>query len=316
MMEKLENIVRGAESILIAGHKKPDGDCVGACIAASRYLQKIFPEKEITVYLENMPEAYDFLDAEKKLVKHTVGEKRYNLFLAIDSSTADCLGDAEKYFRQAGKTICIDHHISNVGYAMENIIEAGASSSCEVLFTLMDEAYMDREIAEALYIGMIYDTGVFRYSNTSRRTMEIAGRLMEQGIPFWEYIDKCYYQKTYTQTQLLGRALLASMRLMDGRCIVTAITRRIMEFYGAKPEDTDGIVEQMRITRGVEVAILLLETGEQEYKVSMRSNDYVDLSQVASYFGGGGHKKAAGCSMKGSIQDVLNNLTARIELQL
>ena len=89
-----------------------------------------------------------------------------------------------------------------------------------------------------------------------------------------------------------------------------------MEFYGAKPEDVDGIVEQMRITRGVEVAILLLETGEQEYKVSMRSNDYVDLSQVATYFGGGGHKKAAGCSMQGSEHDILDNLTARLRLQL
>lgn len=315
-MGKLENMVNEAGCILIAGHKRPDGDCVGACVAASRYLQKIFPEKEIAVYLENMPEAYAFLDEGQKLVKHTVEKKKYDVFLAIDSSTADCLGDAEDNFHQAKKTICIDHHISNVGYAVENIIEAEASSSCEVLFTLMDEMYLDKKIAKALYIGIIYDTGVFRYSNTSKRTMEIAGKLMEQGIPFWEYIDKCYYQRTYTQTQLLGRTLLASMCLMDGRCIVAAITRRMMEFYGAKPEDVDGIVEQMRITRGVEVAILLLETGEQEYKVSMRSNDYVDLSQVAIYFGGGGHKKAAGCSMQGSVHDVLNNLTARIELQL
>lgn len=314
-MEKLENIVKEAECILIAGHKRPDGDCIGACIAACRYLRKIFPEREIDIYLENMPEAYAFLDEGKKLVKHRI-EKKYDFFLAIDSSTADCLGDAQESFRQAAKTVCIDHHISNVGYAMVNIIEAHASSSCEVLFTLMDETYLDEKIAEALYIGLIYDTGVFRYSNTSKRTMEIAGKLMEQGIPFWEYIDKCYYQRTYTQTQLLGRTLLASMRLMDGRCIAAAITRRVMEFYEAKPEDIDGIVEQMRITRGVEVAILLLETGEQEYKVSMRSNDYVDLSQVATYFGGGGHKKAAGCSMHGSLYDVLNNLTARIELQI
>lgn len=315
-MEKLENMVKEADSILIAGHKRPDGDCTGACVAASRYLRKIFPDKEITVYLETMPETYAFLDEDRQIVKHRVEKKKYSLFLAIDSSTADCLGDAEESFHQAVKTICIDHHISNAGYAMENIIQVEASSSCEVLFTLMDEAYLDRKIAEALYIGMIYDTGVFRYSNTSRRTMEIAGKLMDQGIPFWEYIDKCYYQRTYTQIQLLGRALLTSMRLMDGRCITAAVTRRMMEFYGAKPEDIDGIVEQMRITRGVEVAILLLETGPQEYKVSMRSNDFVDVSQVAVYFGGGGHKKAAGCSLQGSVQDVLAHLMARIELQL
>ncbi|MCD7824774.1 MAG: DHHA1 domain-containing protein, partial [Clostridiaceae bacterium] len=226
------------------------------------------------------------------------------------------LGQAEKAFYQAGKTVCIDHHISNKGYAGTNYVVPGASSTCEVLYDLMNPELLDRQIAAALYIGIIFDTGVFHYSNTSKKTMEIAGRLMETGIPFWEYIDKCYYQRTYTQIQLLGRTLLASMRVMDGRCIVATITRRMMSFYEARPEDVEGIVEQMRITKGVEVAILLYELGDQEYKVSMRSNEYVDVSKAAVYFNGGGHKKAAGCVMHGSIHDVINNLTEQLELQI
>ena len=103
---------------------------------------------------------------------------------------------------------------------------------------------------------------------------------------------------------------------MDGKCIVATITRRMMEFYEAKTEDIEGIVDQLRITQGVEVAILLHEIGVQEYKVSLRSNDYIDVSKIASFFGGGGHVKAAGFTMRGSAHDVVNNITGHIESQM
>lgn len=312
----LKQIAGDADTILIAGHLRPDGDCTGACVAACRYLRNAFPEKKIDVYLETLPKKFGFLDADGVIISNEVQGERYDLFLALDSSTPDRLGDAEKIFDNAKRTFCIDHHVSNDLYAMDNLVEPSASSTCEVLFGIMDEKGITYEIAEALYIGIIFDTGVFRHSNTSRKTMEIAGKLMEKGLPFWDYIDKCFYERSYTQTQLLGRALLASMRMMDGKCICAVITRRMMEFYEAEPDDTDGIIDQLRITRGVEVAVLLHETGEQEYKVSMRSNNCIDVSKIATYFGGGGHVKAAGFSMRGSAHDVMNNITEHIELQM
>lgn len=312
----LKTIAKDAGSIMIAGHIRPDGDCVGSCISTYLYLKKIYPEKEIKVYMEHLPETFAFLDEGSQIITNTLDEKDVDLFIALDSSTTDRLGEAEPLFLRAGKTVCIDHHISNKAYAGENYIEPEASSTCEVLFGLMDETLIDREIATPLYLGIIFDSGVFRYSNTSRRTLEIAGKLIETGIPFWDYIDKCFYERTYTQTQLLGRTLLGSMRVMDGKIIVATITRRMMEFYEAETEDIDGIIDQMRITKGVEVAILLHEVGEQAYKVSMRSNEYVDVSRIAAYFGGGGHKKAAGCTMQGSVHDVFNNLTEHIEMQM
>jgi phosphoesterase RecJ-like protein len=315
-MEELKQIAKDAQSILIAGHKRPDGDCTGACIAAYHYLKNSYPDKEITTYLEVLPERFSCMDEDGTIVSCQVPNKRFDLVIAVDASTADCLGDAQNAFYQAKKTLCIDHHVSNRSYAGKNVIDAGASSACEVLYQMMAEEDIDERIAEALYIGIVSDSGVFRYSSTSKRTMEIAGNLMEKGIPFWDYIDKCFYERTYTQTQLLGRTLLASMRVMDGKCIVAVITRRMMEFYGAKTEDIEGIVDQLRITKGVEVAILLHETGEQEFKVSMRSNRLVDVSRVAAFFNGGGHKKAAGCTMRGSMHDVINNLTEHIELQM
>lgn len=315
-MTGLREIAQGAKTILIAGHLRPDGDCVGAAAAAYLYLKKIYPEAQISAYVEKVPEVYRFLDPEHSIFVEKLPEGPVDLFLSLDSSSKDRLGEAERLFDTAGRTACIDHHVSNLGYARENIVEAGSSSACEVLYGLMEEELIDTRIAEAIYIGIIMDTGVFRYSNTSKKTMEIAGSLMEKGVPFWKYIDECFYQRTYTQTQLLGRTLLTSMRLMEGRVIVATVTRRMLEFYGAQTEDIEGIIDQLRVTKGVEVALLLQEIDDQQYKVSMRSNTFVDVSKIAVYFGGGGHVKAAGCTMRGSLHDVVNNITEHIEFQM
>lgn len=315
-MTGLRAIAQGAKTILIAGHLRPDGDCVGAAAAAYLYLKKIYPEAQISAYVEKVPEVYRFLDPEHSIFVEKLPEGPVDLFLSLDSSSKDRLGEAERLFDTAGRTACIDHHVSNLGYARENFVEAGSSSACEVLYGLMEEELIDTRIAEAIYIGIIMDTGVFRYSNTSKKTMEIAGSLMEKGVPFWKYIDECFYQRTYTQTQLLGRTLLTSMRLMEGRVIVATVTRRMLEFYGAQTEDIEGIIDQLRVTKGVEVALLLQEIDDQQYKVSMRSNTFVDVSKIAVYFGGGGHVKAAGCTMRGSLHDVVNNITEHIEFQM
>lgn len=315
-MTGLREIAQGAKTILIAGHLRPDGDCVGAAVASCLYLKKIYPEAQISAYVEKVPEVYRFLDPDHSIFVEQLPEGPVDLFLSLDSSTKDRLGEAERLFDTAGRTACIDHHISNLGYARDNFVEAGSSSACEVLYGLMEEELIDLRIAEAIYIGIIMDTGVFRYSNTSKKTMEIAGSLMEKGVPFWKYIDECFYQRTYTQTQLLGRTLLTSMRLMEGRVIVATVTRRMLEFYGAQTEDIEGIIDQLRVTKGVEVALLLQEIDDQQYKVSMRSNTFVDVSKIAVYFGGGGHVKAAGCTMRGSLHDVVNNITEHIEFQM
>lgn len=310
-MNALKHYAGQAQSLLIAGHMRPDGDCVGACVAVYHYLKAAYPTKEIVAYLETLPAQFALLDENGTILSNEIPDKPYDLCIALDSSTSDRLGEAEPYFHRAQQTLCIDHHVSNCGYAGETILDAGASSTCEVLYELM-EGEVSKEIAAALYIGIVCDSGCFRYSNTSRRTMEVAGKLMETGIPFWDYVDECFYKRSYTQTQLLGHTLLTSMRLMDGKCIVATITRRMMDFYEAKTEDIDGIIDQLRITDGVEVAILLHEIGEQEYKVSLRSDSDIDVSRIALYFSGGGHRKAAGFTMRGSIHDVVNNIMMQI----
>jgi len=125
-------------------------------------------------------------------------------------------------------------------------------------------------------------------------------------------IDESFYQKTYVQNQVMGRVLAESILLLDGKCIIGYLKKRDMEFYGVDGKDLDGIVSQLRLTAGVEVAMFIYEVETQSFKVSLRSNGNVDVSKIAVYFGGGGHMRAAGCDLQGSVYDVINNVTEQI----
>ena len=206
--------------------------------------------------------------------------------------------------------------MSNEAFADVNYIVPDASSTSELVYNLLDYDKMSLETAEALYMGIAHDTGIFRYSCTSPETMEAAAQLMRKGVDTAKITDRTYYEKTYVQNQILGRALLESIMVLDQRCIVSVVRLKEMEFFQAKPSDLEGIVSQMRQTKGVEVAMFLHETAPQTFKVSLRSKERVDVSRIAKYFGGGGHVRAAGVTMKGSVHDVINNMTALIEKQL
>ena len=179
-----------------------------------------------------------------------------------------------------------------------------------------DPEKINKQAACALYMGIAHDTGVFQYSCTSPDTMRVAAMLMEKGVPHTYILEETYYKKTYRQNQVMGKALLESMRLMDGKIIISVMRKREMDFFGVTTTDLDGIVSQLKLTEGVEVAIFLYEVGNMEFKASLRSKEQVDVSKVASYFGGGGHVRAAGVTMKGTFHDIINNLTLHIERQM
>lgn len=316
-VNKIDTELEGVRTVAIAGHIRPDGDCVGSCMGLSLYLKAYFPQLDaVDVYLEKIPENFGII-AGTDQIKHSMDEEReYDLFIALDSGDLGRLGDAVKYFHSAKKTICYDHHISNTGYADKNYIDPEISSASELIYHVMEDDKITKDIAEALYMGIAHDTGIFQYSCTSPKTMETAANLMRKGIDCSHIIDVTYMEKTYHQNQVLGRALLESLLVLDKKCIISVIRQRDMDFYGVQYKDLDGIVSQLRLTKGVEVAIFLYETGNHEYKVSMRSKSIVDVSEVATFFGGGGHVRAAGCTMQGSYYDVVNNLTKHIEKQL
>ena len=315
-MIRLKNELANVKTVAISGHIRPDGDCIGSCLGVWNYIQDNYPDIQADVYLEQVVSKFRFLKG-ADLVKTDCSEERnYDLFISLDASDRERLGEAVKYLVTAKRSVCVDHHITNPGFADENWIVADASSASELAWEIMEEEKISKHTAEALYMGIAHDTGVFQYSNTSPKTMQIAGSLIAKGINFSQIVDNTFYKKTYIQNQILGRALVESILLLDGRIIVGRVRQKDMEFYGASPADLDGIVSQLRVTDGVEVAIFLYETGNHQYKVSLRSNGPVDVSAVCAYFGGGGHVKAAGCTMYGTVYDVINNLTLHIEKQL
>lgn len=314
-----EQLIQQSNHIAISGHIRPDGDCIGSCMGLYNYIRENYTTshaKCVDVFLEHVPDVFSYIDGVEHVNEQYDSQKTYDLFISLDNGSLDRLGQAKTYFETATTTMNIDHHISNTEFADYNYIESDASSTCEVLCTLFEEEKIDVSIATALYTGIVHDTGVFKHTNTTRRTMECAGLLLEKGIPSSKIIDETFFQKTYVQNQILGRCLLESILVSGNRCIVSTITRNQLEFYQASAHDLEGIVDQLRITKGVEVAILIHEIGSEEYKVSMRSNGSVNVSKIATFYGGGGHIKAAGCTMYGSIHDVINNLTLPIERQL
>ena len=311
----LQKALQSAKTVAIGGHIRPDGDCVGSCMGLYNYIRTWYPETEADVYLEDIPNSFRFIKATDKIF-HEGKEKKYDLFIALDCGDMERLGFSGGLFKTAEKTLCIDHHISNQAFADENYIKPDASSTSELVFELIDKSKITREIAECLYLGMVHDTGVFQYSCTSPDMMAAAAELMKTGIDYSRIISDTYYKKSYVQNQILGRALLESILFMDGKCIVSVLSKKTMEFYGVAPKDLEGIVSQLRVTEGVKVAMFLYETAAHEYKISLRSNEDVDVSKIAQFFGGGGHKKAAGFSMKGTPHDVINNISKQIEQQL
>ena len=310
----LSDILKDVKSVGITGHIRPDGDCMGSVLALYNYILENMPETDVDLYLEQPGSEFYYLKNIDK-IKNTPEDKKYDVFFVLDCSSLDRIEPFISCFNNASKTVCIDHHVSNTGFTDLSKIEPQASSACEVLYGTMDADKISRNVAECIYTGIIHDTGVFKYSCTSKKTMEIAGEMMEKGIDYSDIIDNTFYKKTYVQNQILGRALLESVLFYDGKCIFTTVTMDEMEFYGVTGRELGGIVEQLRLTDGVEVAIFLYQTGEEEYKVSLRSKKKIDVAAIATQFGGGGHVRAAGYTAKGSVYQIINSIGELIEKQ-
>ena len=301
-MNNILSCLEGVRTVIIAGHTRPDGDCVGACMGLWHYLRDNYPEIEADVRLEPVPESYKVIAGVEQIIGSYEDDKVYDLFIALDASDKGRLAGAQKYFDTAKHRICIDHHISNQNFADANYIFPEASSTCELVYELIDEEKITKEIAECIYVGIVHDTGVFQYSCTSAKTMNIAGRLMEMGIDFSRIVDKTYYEKTYEQNRILGQALVDSQLFLDGKCIASIVTKEEMEKYQVLPKHLEGIVQQLRATKDVEAAIFLYENEDGSFKASMRSSGKVDVAVIMMSYGGGGHIRAAGATIEGNAK--------------
>ncbi|MCR5177820.1 MAG: bifunctional oligoribonuclease/PAP phosphatase NrnA [Lachnospiraceae bacterium] len=303
-------------SIGISGHVNPDADCTGAALALKQYISKRYPDIRVDVFLDEIPTMYGFMKGSGDVITDGASDvEHYDIFIAVDCEKSRT-GAAEKHFDNAVLKVNIDHHVSNRGTGDEIFIDPDAGSSCELVYEILDREYIDRNIAETIYCGIISDTGVFKYNSTSPKTMRIGAELISYGFDFTELIDRTFYRKTYLQNQLLGRVLMESTLLMNGKVILGIVTRKTLDFYNAKSSDLEGIASQLMLTTGVVCAVFLHETGSLEFKVSLRSNGMVDVSRIASIFGGGGHVRAAGCTLNGTSHDCINNISKYVAEQL
>lgn len=317
MKSFLESQIMESRTVAIVGHTRPDGDCVGSCMGLYNYIKDNYPEIQVDVYLESIMDSYKIVKRTKEIRQPDGEDKIYDVCICLDTSQKNRMTEgAEPYFDKAKQTINIDHHVSNTGFAGVNHVVSTASSASEVVYDLLNPEKITLAAAEALYMGIICDSGVFKYSSTSEHTMQIAGHLMSIGVDSSRWIDEVFYERTYTQAKLLGQALLNSQTAFDGRCIYTLVDREMFDRFGADRNDLEGIVEQLRLTKGAEVAILMSETEEGTTKFSFRSKRYVDVNQVAGLYGGGGHVRAAGCTVQGNYKEALKRFLDAIEGQL
>ena len=313
LMMKINEIIGDAEKIGIAGHIRPDGDCIGSCMSLYNYLKKNRPDLDVTVHLEFVDPKFGIIENIDDIDLSDPDDTEYDLFIALDTASVDRLGKHAKYFENAKRTFCIDHHKSNLGYADENIVVPDASSACEVLFDLLDVDMFDESIAAPMYMGIASDSGVFRFQNTKPRTLRIAAKMMEFGINHNEILEETFYKKSYNQMMITAKIQSNTVLKLDGQVIYGYCTKELMDKYDLTANDLDAVIASIRNVSGVEVAMFAYQIEDNKYKVSLRSKDDVDVSKIAVTFGGGGHKRAAGFDIEGDKDTVIETVLKEIE---
>jgi phosphoesterase RecJ-like protein len=201
---------------------------------------------------------------------------------------------------------------------MVNYVNGTSSSACELVCELVDFSRIDRDIAQALYVGIVTDTGCFRFSSTSRKTMEVAGRLMTYGFDFPTIVREVYFEKTWVQQRVLGRALMKSKSYLGGKIIVSRLAHETILSLGGVGRDVEGIVSALVSTAGADCSIFAHERSTGEWRVSFRSNSIVNVAEIAQRYGGGGHIRASGCTIgrERNIEMVIREMVEAAAAQL
>ncbi len=301
-MDVINNIlteINKANTIAVAGHISPDGDAIGACFAMALMLNDM--GKKPYILLEEFNPKFNMLPGCDFVYKGDYSALKPDLFISIDSATPERLGEALKVMERTAVTVCIDHHISTQTNATFKYLDENASSSSQLVFKIINQNIaIDKDIATALYTGIVFDTGGFRHSSTTQETMEIVGKLISLNIPFSRVYNEVMLKKSFTEAKILAKALETLEIDSQAPFSKMFITSVDMQAVGANKNDLDGIVEQGLNIHGSKASVFIYQTAENEVKISLRSSS-ANICEVAQKFGGGGHKLAAGCNFSGSI---------------
>lgn len=303
----LDNIleeIKKAETIVIMTHETPDGDAIGSCLAMKVALKKL--EKNADVIIKEVPKIFDFLPGREEIKSDSDIEK-YDLAISLDCADFKRLIGNE-YFEKAKQTIVIDHHSSNKMYGDINFVNPVAPACCQILIGMFQyfDIDIEKELGTCILTGIITDTGGFKYSGVTPETFEFTADLLQKGVNVSDIYKRVLQTKTKANFELMRKAIDKMEFLEDGKVTFTYITNDELKEVNAGIGDHEGLVEIGRDVEGVEVSVFIRQKDDKEnvYKVSMRSNEYVNVSDVCIMFGGGGHEKAAGATIQGNIEQV------------
>ena len=309
----------GERTVAVVGHARPDGDCIGSQVAVARVLSAM-GRKVVCVNADTVPRRLQYLTTGMtfRRTDEVVADRTEYATIFVDCADQARPGDRLKA-RFASVLGNIDHHVSNIGYAEYNLVDSGSAATCEILAGICfdNQLPVDAQAAQALYTGILTDTGQFRFASTSRRTFLLAAELMARGARPPEAGYELYERETMGKLQLLQR-YLASLRLeCGGRVCVGLLPNGIFKETGSNTEDTEGLVDYARSIDGVDIGVLIEERPDGTVKASLRSKDPAyRLDRIAAQFNGGGHACAAGLSLKMATLEFRERLLVALESQL
>lgn len=302
-VKEIFNLINSSRDICITGHKSPDGDCIGSVMALYEFLKPL--DKNVTVCIDGtIPFNYRPFVNEEVISKEYNGNE-FDLLFILDCSDIERLGKFRDVFKNAKKSVCIDHHKTTESFADINIIDMSMSSTGELLYDVLKTSGQEltMEAATFIYIAILTDTGKFSYSNTSSQTHRKTAELIDLGVEVAE-IDNTVYNSKPANIVKVYIDCISSIELHYGNKFgIASITQKILEKNNADMGDIDGVVEFIREIKEVEVSCVLKEHEENNTKVSLRSKNNIDVSEVAVRFGGGGHAKAAGFEVEDTVEN-------------
>lgn len=318
-LKKLAEFINSKDSFLIVSHENPDCDAVGSTLALGKALETL--GKKVVMYNRDGLNNLEFLPGSEKIINSLKGlDSRISGAFVLDCT--DVLRPGEEFARFSSdkdiELVFIDHHKSNDLNGDNFLIDANASSTGILVYKLIKSLGLDinMEMAENIFATIVGDTGSFRYSNTYAETFHIAGELVSIGADPEKISQKIYETESLNKIKLMGLALDTLDVDVTKKVAFLHIDKKMFEKTGTSRVDTEGLVNIPRSIKGIEVAIMLREeelNGKRRWKASLRSKDYIDVSEIATEFGGGGHQKAAGCMIEGTVEDAKSKLYSSIK---
>jgi len=313
-IDQILKCIKKSKNIVIVTHENPDGDAVGSSLAMYHALKGL--KKNVDIIIPEYAKCFNELPGIDEVIKES--DKVYDLAISLDAATDKLLNVWVKYFRGADQRIVIDHHSTNTMFGDINYVDLSAPACAQVVYMLIKHYRwkITPEIGTCIMAGIITDTGGFQYSGVSKDTFNIAAELLDVGVNISKVYKKVFDTKTRSSFELRRIAIDRMEFLEDGKIAFTYVTNEDERKVNAGVGDYEGIVSEGRSVEGVEVSIFLHELKDGEFKISLRSNSYVNVSDVCIMFGGGGHIRAAGAKMTADPLVIRDKVVNEVKRQL